>query len=85
MSLSPWSSDYLSAEGGGRLLSAALPCSVGPIDVVEPGNAALNAEVLVVVHAELLCGQLFQAVSILGLQGTAYLSEDSCGNRSRYQ
>jgi hypothetical protein len=34
---------------------------------VEPGNAALNAEVLVVVDGQLLAGKLLQAVRVLGL------------------
>lgn len=59
----------LSAKGGGGLLAAALPGAVGAVNVVEAGDAALDAEVLVVVHAQLLCGQLLQAIRILGLQG----------------
>jgi len=58
---------YLSAEGGRSLLAAALPCSVWAIDVVEPSNPALDAKVLVIMHAQLLCGQLLQPIGILGL------------------
>ena len=60
----------LSAEGGRRLFSAALPGSVGPKDVVEARHSALNAKVFVIVHGQFLAGQLFQAVRVLGLHPT---------------
>lgn len=55
----------LAAEGGGRLLAAALPGAVRPVDVVEARHAALDAEVGGVVLAQLLGGQLLQAVGVL--------------------
>lgn len=45
-----------------------LPGSVWAIDVVEPSNTALHAEVLGVMLAQLLGGKLLKTVSILGLQ-----------------
>lgn len=44
-----------------------LPCAVGSIDVVEATNSALDLEVLVVVFAQLLRGQLLQTIGILRL------------------
>lgn len=55
----------LAAEGRGSLLAATLPGAVGAVDVVEAGNATLDAEVLVVVLAQLLSGELLQAIGIL--------------------
>merc|ERR1719198_166323 len=61
--------DGLAREGGGRLLAAALPRAVRAVDVVEAADAALHAEVLVVVHQQLLRHQLLEAVRVLRLRG----------------
>ena len=66
----PVEARHLSAEGGGSLLAAALPGAVGAVDVVEARDAALHAKVFVVVHAQLLRGQLLQTICILGLRTT---------------
>jgi hypothetical protein len=42
---------------------------MGTIDVVEATNSELNTEVLAVVLAELLRGELLQSISILGIGG----------------
>lgn len=54
----PVEARHLSAEGGGSLLAAALPGAVGAVNIVEARDAALHAKVLVIVHAQLLRGQL---------------------------
>lgn len=64
----PTQTTYLPAESCWCLLSATLPCAIGAIDVVEAGNAALDAKVPVIVHAQLLTGQLLETVRVLGLQ-----------------
>jgi hypothetical protein len=45
-----------------------LPGSVWAVNVVEPSNTALHAEVLGVMLAQLLGSKLLKTVSILGLQ-----------------
>ena len=59
---------YLSAESSGSLLAASLPCAIGSVDVVEACDPALDAEVLVVVHGELLRSELLQTVGVLRLR-----------------
>lgn len=59
--------ESLTAEGGGGLLATTGPGTVGAVDVVEAGDADLEAEVTAVVHGELLRGELLEAVGILGL------------------
>mmetsp|Transcript_17233 Transcript_17233/g.50061 ORF Transcript_17233/g.50061 Transcript_17233/m.50061 type:complete len:245 (+) Transcript_17233:449-1183(+) len=59
----------LAAEGSGRLLPAALPRALRPVDVVKAADAALHAKVLRVVHEQLLGDQLLEAVGVLGLRG----------------
>ena len=58
---------YLSAECSRSLLSASLPCSIRPKDVVKSCNSALNAKVLVIMHRKLLTCKLLQTICILWL------------------
>lgn len=60
-------SEDLAAKGSRGLLTATLPRAVGAVDVVEAGDAALHAKVLVVVLGQLFAGKLLQAVRILRL------------------
>lgn len=55
----------LAAEGSWGLLSSSLPGSLWSVDVVEAGYAHLDAEVLLVMHAELLGDQLLETVGVL--------------------
>ena len=70
--------ESLAAESCGSLLSATFPGAVGSIDIVEAGYATLNAKVLVVVYAELLCGQLLQTIGILWLQAGKMSDTPAC-------
>ena len=65
------SNSHLAAESSRCLLTSTLPGSVGAVDVVESRNSHLDAEVLAVVHSQLLTGQLLQSVRILWLQPRA--------------
>lgn len=62
-----WQESHLAAESSRGLLPATLPGAVGAVDVVEASHAALDAEVGVVVLAQLLSDQLLQAIGILRL------------------
>merc|ERR1719454_1076727 len=59
--------DGFAAESSWRLLAAPLPRAAWAVDVVEAAEAALHAEVRIVVHQQLLGHQLLEAVRILGL------------------
>lgn len=67
-SISLNSTAHLAAEGSRCLLTAALPCAVRSVHVVEASNAALNAKVVVVVLVQLFGAQLLQAIRVLWLQ-----------------
>jgi hypothetical protein len=58
---------HLATKSSRSLLSAALPGAVWSVDVVEASYSALDTKVLVVVHRQLLTGQLFQTICVLGL------------------
>ena len=58
--------DDLAADGGRRLLAAAVPGAVRAVDVVEAGHARLEAEVLAEVAAHALGEELLPAVAVLG-------------------
>lgn len=58
---------YLATEGSRRLLTTTLPGALWTIYVVEPRDAALNAEVLTIVFSHLFGRQLLKAVGILRL------------------
>ena len=66
----PAQGPHLAAEGSRSLFPAALPGAVGAVDVVEPRDADIDAEVLAVVHAQLFARQLLQAIRILRLHQT---------------
>jgi len=51
-------STHLAADGSRGLLTAALPGAKGAVHVVEAGNAAVDAKVVVVVLVQLLGAQL---------------------------
>lgn len=65
------SDPHLAAESSRCLLTATLPGSVGAVDVVETRHSHLDAEVLAVVHSQLLTRKLLQSVCILWLQPRA--------------
>lgn len=70
--------ESLAAESCWSLLAATFPGAVGSIDIVETGDATLNAKVLVVVYAELLCGQLLQTIGVLWLQAGELSHATAC-------
>ena len=55
--------------GGQRSMPHSRALGAPTVDVVEARDAALDTKVLVIVHAQLLAGQLLQAVGVLGLRG----------------
>ena len=59
----------LAADGGRRLLAAAVLGALGPVDVVVAGDAGLETEVLVEVPRHALAEELLPAVAVLGHRG----------------
>ena len=73
--------DDLAADGGGGLFAAAGPGAEGAVDVVEAGDAALEAVVLFEVAAHALGEELLPAVAVFGQGGigVGFLEGDDVG------